>query len=470
MNALRPIALSLLLVSAVSAGAQEPGAGTPSPTSAAAAATDAVQSPPARSLQELLLRVRAARSTGLEADEARKKAFVEERDRQQARLAAAREELAAATLRATTLEQRFEITQRAVDAREREVRTRLGALEQVFRQLGEQGAALRPLLQASPLAAETGSDRVRALDELLATAASGDRLPSARALEAFWFELQRELAEGGVVRRIDAMVRAPDGSDATRPVLRVGSFGVIDEAGRYLRYRGEDALFLELPRQPDADTRDIAAEFFAQKSGLHPFVLDPSGATDAAALEAAAAEPTLGERLAGSGMAGRFALLIGLLAGAFAVWRLVLVEHWNAMLRAGGSLPLTHPVARLRGVASAHADVDANALEHLLHESVLREMPAIEMGLSGLRLVAAAAPLAGVLGTVMALMQAPSLGGALTSSVLSPALASTASGLAAGLLVLILQGILAARARVLAHALDQEAAALVAATASGNPR
>ena len=48
------------------------------------------------------------------------------------------------------------------------------------------------------------------------------------------------------------------------------------------------------------------------------------------------------------------------------------------------------------------------------------------------------------------------------------ALAATVEGLAAGLAVLLLQSLLAARVRLLVHALDQEAAALVAAAAIGD--
>lgn len=469
MRTLRPLVLAVMVTVAPRAWPQAAAPAEPL-TAAPATATASPVSPPARSLQDLLTRVRAARASGLEADEARKKAFLAERDRQQARLATAREELAAAMQRAATLEQRFELTQRAVDARADDLRARLGALEQVFRHLGEQGAALRPLLQESAVSAEVGSDRVDALDALLATAASGDRLPSAAALEGLWFELQRELAEGGAVRRLEATVRAADGSDAPRSVLRIGSFGAIDEMGNYLVYRAGDGHFLALPRQPGEDTQEIAADFMAQEAGVHPFTLDPTGATGATALATAAATPTLGERLAASGAAGRLALLLGLLAGAFAVWRLVVVEHWNTLLRGSAVLPAAHPVARMRAVAQMHPGLDANALEHLLHESLLREMPAIEMGLHGLRLATAALPLVGVLGTVMAVMGAPAQGESFAAMTLAPALASTVAGLAAGILVLLLQGVLASRARVLAHALDEEAAALVSVAASGSTR
>jgi biopolymer transport protein ExbB len=424
--------------------------------------------PPARTLDELLARVRAAHSGSASADVAREKVFVEERERQQSRLDAARLELAGASQRASSLEQRFESTQRTLVSRQAELQSRLGALGAVFRHLGEQGAELQPLLRDSAISTQVGAGRLEALDQLLQDAASGERLPRAEALESFWFELQRELAESGAVRRFEAPVRAPDGSDAPRSVVRVGGFAAIDTAGHYLLYRGEDARFLELPAQPDGDIIAVAADFAAATEGVQPFVLDPTGATGARALQDAIAAPGFGERLSAGGLPGWLALLMGLAGAALAVWRLVHVERWNTALRAGVPLPADHPVMQLRAVAAAHPTLDATALEHLLHEALLRAMPAIEFGLSALRLTVTAAPLLGVLGTVSAVMHGGVPGQPFDPETLLRALAATVEGLAAGLAVLLLQSLLAARVRLLVHALDQEAAALVAAAAIGD--
>ena len=424
--------------------------------------------PPARTLDELLTRVRAAHSGSASADAAREKVFVEERGRQQSRLDAARLELAGASQRASSLEQRFESTQRTLVSRQAELQSRLGALGAVFRHLGEQGAELQPLLRDSAISTQVGAGRLEALDQLLQDAASGERLPRAEALESFWFELQRELAESGAVRRFEAPVRAPDGSDAPRSVVRVGGFAAIDTAGHYLLYRGEDARFLELPAQPDGDIIAVAADFAAATEGVQPFVLDPTGATGARALQDAIAAPGFGERLSAGGLPGWLALLMGLAGAALAVWRLVHVERWNTALRAGVPLPADHPVMQLRAVAAAHPALDATALEHLLHEALLRAMPAIEFGLSALRLTVTAAPLLGVLGTVAAVMHGGVPGQPFDPETLLRALAATVEGLAAGLAVLLLQSLLAARVRLLVYALDQEAAALVAAAAIGD--
>lgn len=424
--------------------------------------------PPARTLDELLARVGAAHSGSASADAAREKVFVEERERQQSRLDAARLELAGASQRASSLEQRFESTQRTLVSRQAELQSRLGALGAVFRHLGEQGAELQPLLRDSAISTQVGAGRLEALDQLLQDAASGERLPRAEALESFWFELQRELAESGAVRRFEAPVRAPDGSDAPRSVVRVGGFAAVDTAGHYLLYRGEDARFLELPAQPDGDIIAVAADFAAATEGVQPFVLDPTGATGARALQDAIAAPGFGERLSAGGLPGWLALLMGLAGAALAVWRLVHVERWNTALRAGVPLPADHPVMQLRAVAAAHPTLDATALEHLLHEALLRAMPAIEFGLSALRLTVTAAPLLGVLGTVSAVMHGGVPGQPFDPETLLRALAATVEGLAAGLAVLLLQSLLAARVRLLVHALDQEAAALVAAAAIGD--
>ncbi|MFM7800136.1 MAG: MotA/TolQ/ExbB proton channel family protein [Planctomycetota bacterium] len=115
-------------------------------------------------------------------------------------------------------------------------------------------------------------------------------------------------------------------------------------------------------------------------------------------------------------------------------------------------------------------------MEHLLHELLLRELPRLERGLGILRALAGAAPVLGVLGTVVGLMQAAAVPGSASdvqaklAAALPGSLAAAVMGLAAGVVLLVLQGLLAARSREVAHRLDHEAAVLVADRARATPR
>lgn len=446
-------------------------AAQPEPASAAAPASPA----PARSLAELLERVRAARSDNGETEAARERVFGEERERQLERLARTREELQSAMRRASELEQRFDATQRELASREADLQQRLGALGAVFAELERQGPALREGLQRSDTRAWLGDEDLQGLEMLFSQRSGAERLPSIGEFESLWFRLQRELAESGGSRRFEALILQPDGSSQRGEVVRAGPFAALAADGAYLAWQPGQGAYARLLPQPEALLDDSAA-FAAAREGLHALGFDPSPAAGQPTLRALAARPGFMERLGQAGLAGHLAIVLGLAGMALVAWRLVDLESLAKACAPGTHPPDTHPVALMRAAAATHAGLDAHAMEHLLHELLLRELPRLERGLGVLRAIAAAAPVLGVLGTVTALMQAATVPGTATevqtslAAALPAALAATVMGLVAGVVLLVLQGLLAARSREVAHRLDHEAAVLVADLARAVPR
>lgn len=442
---------------------------------AATSAPDAPVTAPARSLAELLERVRAARSDNGAAEAAREAVFREERERQLERLARTREELQVAMRRAAELEQRFDTTQRELATREAELQQRLGALTAVLAELSRQGPAIRESLQRSETRAWLGDERLQGLAALLAQGDAGARLPAIGEFESLWFELQRELAESGGSRRFDAPILQPDGSRQSGEVVRAGPFAAIAADGAYLAWRPGSGAYERLPLQPEA-LLDEAAGFASAREGAQPLGFDPSPGGAQPALRALAARPGFAQRLGEAGVAGQLALLLGVAGLVLSAWRLLDLHGLAKACAPGTHPPATHPVAVMRATAATHAGLDAHAMEHLLHELLLRELPRLERGLGILRALAAAAPVLGVLGTVTRLMEAaaePAVASevqAHLAAALATALAPTVAGLVAGMVVLVLQGLLAARSREVAHRLDHEAAVLVADLARAAPR
>ncbi len=430
---------------------------------------------PARSLAELLERVRAARSDNGEAEAARERVFGEERERQLERLARTREALQAAMRRASELEQRFDVTQRELAAREADLQQRLGALGAVFAELERQGSALREGLQRSDTRALPGDDGLKDLEALLGQRVGVGRLPGIGEFESLWLRLQRELTDSGSSRRFEALVLQPDGSSQRSEVLRVGPFAALASDGAYLAWQPAQGAYARLLPQPE-ELLDDSAAFAETLEGFAPLAVDPSPGGEQPLVRALAAQPGLAERLGRAGLAGHLALLLGLAGIAIAAWRLVDLQSLAKACSPGTHPPETHPVALMRATAATHRGLDAHAMEHLLHELLLRELPRLERGLGILRALAGAAPVLGVLGTVTALMQAAAVPGAASevqaslAAALPAALAATAMGLAAGVVLIVLQGLLAARSREVAHRLDHEAAVLVADLARAMPR
>ncbi len=104
-----------------------------------------------------------------------------------------------------------------------------------------------------------------------------------------------------------------------------------------------------------------------------------------------------------------------------------------------------------------------------LDEAVLKELPALEKGLSLLKLLAAVAPLLGLLGTVtgmIATFQSITLFGTgdpkLMAGGISQALITTVLGLVAAIPLLFMHNIVSSRSRELVQILDQQSAGLIA--------
>src|SRR5690606_31548823 len=92
-------------------------------------------------------------------------------------------------------------------------------------------------------------DRNAFLTDFIEKAGSSSRLPSIREIEQLWFELAREAAELGKVKRLeDFRVVTADGREVNEDIVRVGAFNLVAD-GRYLRMTESNSV-AELQRQP----------------------------------------------------------------------------------------------------------------------------------------------------------------------------------------------------------------------------
>jgi biopolymer transport protein ExbB len=120
-------------------------------------------------------------------------------------------------------------------------------------------------------------------------------------------------------------------------------------------------------------------------------------------------------------------------------------------------------------VYTDNPSVDSETLSLKMDEAVLRELPAVIVGLGTLSLLAAIAPLLGLLGTVTGIIetfQSITLFGTgdprLMSGGISQALVTTVMGLVAAIPLLLLHSMLSAKSNKLIQILDEQSASLVA--------
>jgi biopolymer transport protein ExbB len=417
------------------------------------------------SLDQLLQEVRKARNEQQAIDKAREQGFLADKKTQARLLEEAQATLAAEERSSQELKLQFEANEETLRQLEAQLKERSGVLGELFGVVRQVAGDARATLEGSLISAQY-PDRTKPLEQLAGTKA----LPNVEQLEALWFALQHEMTEAGKVTRYKAELLGPGGQHEPGTVTRVGTFTAINQAGRYLEYLPEHGMLAELPRQPAGRYRDVAEAFAVSSDGLASMAIDPSRG---AVLGLLVQTPETIERLQQGGFIGYLILALGALGVVVAVVRLVFlgrvgkrIERQRAELH---SPKEDNPLGRILAVAEGLSGEDTEALEGRLDEAILKEVPTLERGRSLIKLLAAVAPLLGLLGTVtgmIATFQSISLFGTgdpkLMANGISQALVTTMLGLSAAIPLLFLHSLVYSRSRALVQVLDEQSAGLIA--------
>jgi len=129
----------------------------------------------------------------------------------------------------------------------------------------------------------------------------------------------------------------------------------------------------------------------------------------------------------------------------------------------------SNPLGRIQAAYEEHKGEGLETLQLHLDDAVLKELPPLERGLNLVKVLAAVAPLMGLLGTVIGMIvtfQAITLFGTgdpkLMAGGISQALITTVLGLIAAVPLLILHAFASATSRRLGQILEEQSTSLVA--------
>jgi len=162
---------------------------------------------------------------------------------------------------------------------------------------------------------------------------------------------------------------------------------------------------------------------------------------------------------------------MGAIGFCYAIFRLISLSMTGKKMTAQLDSSVSsadNPLGRVFLAAEQDKSEDTDNLELILDEAITREIPVLENGLSMIKLLAAVAPLLGLLGTVtgmIATFQSISLFGTgdpkLMASGISQALVTTMLGLYVAIPLLFLHSLVSSRSRVLVQILDEQTAGLI---------
>jgi len=423
----------------------------------------------AQNMSELLDLVKQGRSRADGENRAREQRFAQDKANQQSELNRAERERAAEERRSARLEKKFEDNELLIAAKQEQLKERLGSLSELFGHLTAASGDLASNIEVSLVSSEFPS-REGFLQDLIAKMSGTDQLPQIEEIETVWYEMLNEITQQGVVSRFTADVATPSGEIAQREVVRVGAFNIIDVNGNYLSYGNEKLA--ELPRQPSGGAVGAAAALADATSGLSQFGIDPTGPTGGSFLAAIIDTPTLEERWHQGGYVGYAITAVGVFAFLLAIVRVIMLTMMGAAVNSqlkSGEAKDNNPLGRVLLVSQENPNIDTETLELKMAEAVLRETPKLEAGLTLLKIIAAVAPLMGLLGTVTGMIitfQAITIFGAgdpkAMAGGISSALITTVLGLLVAIPTVLLHTVVNGRAQKIIHILNEQATGIVA--------
>lgn len=392
--------------------------------------------------------------------------FVSARDDQAKLLAEAKAQLAFEEQRTALLNQSFQDHEKGLTEKENLLQEKSGSLGELFGSVRQISNDSRSVLENSMVSAQKPN---RA--EFLTAMAERKQQPTIEELRTLWLMLQEEMTESGKVGQFNTSIITAEGKMEARNVTRVGVFTAFSD-GKFLRYLPETGSLVELGRQPVERLRSLITDFEATTDGtLMPVVVDPTrGAIMALLVQA----PDLEERIAQGGWIGFIILGLGAIGLLLAIQRFIflgIAGRGIAQQQKQTTPSLKNPLGRILSVYSEGMQ-DIETLSLKLDEAILREIPKIERGLITLAMLAAIAPMLGLLGTVSGMIetfQSITLFGTgdpkLMSGGISQALVTTELGLAVAIPLLLIHSAISSKSNRLVQILDEESAAIVARNA-----
>ncbi|AWL11355.1 Biopolymer transport protein ExbB [Saliniradius amylolyticus] len=437
-------------------------------TAAVAVSAAPVYAQSSNTLDQLLEEVKKDRISETRINEQREREFLSERADKQALLRQARADLKAEEERGERLSEQYQQNEVRLADKEQELKNATGTLGEMFGVVRQAAGEAYGRISTSIVSAEYPG-RGEFLEEM---SSESKGLPNISELEELWIALQTEMTESGKISRFNTEVVKLDGGSETQEVVRVGTFNLIGNQG-YLQFSTENNQVQPLGRQPGDHMVSAAQDYKESTSGVHPLYVDPSQGSILGLLTAKA---TLMERYHAGGLPGYIITGLFALGVLISLYKLVTLTAMGGKIRTQlnntGNPSASNPLGRILKVYQENKDADAENLEMKLDEAILRELPKIESGVNIIKILAAIAPLLGLLGTVIGMIatfQTITLFGTgdprMMAGSISMALVTTAQGIIAALPLILLHSIVAGRAKSITHVLDEQAAGIVAAHA-----
>lgn len=413
-------------------------------------------------LDNLLVKIKTEQSDEYKIAKKREAEFTAAKEKQSELLKKAKAKLAALEAKTNKLTQKFEKNEKELTTLENDLNIASGTLGEMFGVVKQTSGDLKSVFQTSIVSAQIPG-REEFVDEL----ASRKALPTLGELKKLWYAILNEINESGKITTFKTKILETSGVAIEKEVTRLGSFNLVAD-GKYLIYSGETKQVVELERQPE-DKLAMISDFEASTKTLMPLAIDPSRGS---LLSMLVNTPSLSERIAQGGVVGY--VILGLLF----VGLLLVGERFFLLTKEKKKMEVQlqseegsedNVLGQLIKEFNEFKDKDIETLELKMDASITKAVPKLERGISTIKLLAAVAPLLGLLGTVTGMIgtfQSITLFGTgdpkLMAGGISTALVTTVLGLVCAIPLLLLHNLISGKSQELVQVLEEQSAGLLA--------
>ena len=417
-------------------------------------------------LDRLVESVKKTASSRSAEDNARLQRFLADKNRQQYLLNQMKANLRAEENRSARLTKEYEDNDARLADLEEQLTLKLGSFGELFGIVRQTAGESKGQFTLSLTNVEY-PERVEFLGDI-AERKSLD-LPTNEELERLWFEILNELNQSGKVKEYSTEILSKSGEIQDANILRVGVFNSVAD-GMYLNLVAEQNILEYLPKQPDGGIRRSAKRLQNSESGTyHEIYIDP---TRGSLLTKLIDRAGFFDRINQGGFVGYIIIIlltIGIVLGALR-YRFLSAESkvLDAEL-SSGNFSETSVLGKLNRIFKDYHGNTPEDLEAQLEDVLSRAVPVLEQNLSTIKLLAAVAPLLGLLGTVVGMIetfQSITLFGTgdpkLMAGGISQALVTTMLGLIAAVPLLFIHNILESRSRAITQVYEEQAIGFIA--------
>ncbi len=414
-------------------------------------------------MDHLLTDIKQSRNQENKINQQREAKFVAEKNQQAHKLSKSRGQLSAEKGRGNTLKATFEANEEEITALQLALKEKAGELGELFGVVRQVAGDTKAVIDTSLISAQFPGR-----SEKLEAIAKNAEVPSIQQLESLWYLIQQEMTEQGKTVKFTGKVISAPGEPRETEIIRVGPFNLFAD-GLYIKYLSETSEMVEYVRQPAGRYLSLAESLSDAESGIVGVGIDPTGGVILSMLVQA---PGVMERIEQGGAIGYIILALGLVGLVVVVLRMVdlfkVGQRVDAQLGDLSNIQEDNPLGRVVAASKAHPVDDLESFELIVDEAVGREIPILETGQSLVKLLAAVAPLLGLLGTVTGMIetfQSISLFGTgdpkLMAGGISQALVTTMLGLMVAIPLLFLHSLMLTRSKRLIQILDEQSSGLI---------